>query len=136
MPASFGSRTVQKTPQLGSTLGNNTGDSPLSRSLSGTSIFSTPSLASPKTPATSCESPIPFPYKEKESVILFEKDSFKRCWICFGDESDSEGVWVKPCHCSLVSHEECLLAWISENQKGQSQKKVILPTAFATKPTT
>lgn len=127
MPTSFSSRTVHKNPQLGSTLGNNAGGSPVSRSLSGTSCFSTPSLTSPITPSTSCESPIPFSLIDKEPTILFEKDTFKRCWICFGDESDSEGVWVKPCHCSLVSHEECLLAWISENQKGQSQKKVQCP---------
>lgn len=63
----------------------------------------------------------------KESLSLFESDSLKRCWICFGDEVDSEGRWVKPCHCSLVSHEECLLAWINENQKGHPLKKVRCP---------
>lgn len=56
-----------------------------------------------------------------------ESDVQLRCWICFGDEIDSQGKWVNPCHCSLVSHEECLLAWINENQKGQSKKEVIIP---------
>ncbi|RUP44621.1 hypothetical protein BC936DRAFT_149211 [Jimgerdemannia flammicorona] len=47
-----------------------------------------------------------------------------KCWICFGEDSDSEGRWVRPCKCSLISHEECLLNWISENQKGIPFKKV------------
>lgn len=51
-------------------------------------------------------------------------DEEKRCWICFGEEEDSEGKWVKPCKCSLICHEECLLNWISENQKGQPFRKV------------
>ncbi|KAI9312939.1 hypothetical protein BX666DRAFT_1843082, partial [Dichotomocladium elegans] len=51
----------------------------------------------------------------------------RRCWICFGEDTDSEGVWVKPCKCSLVSHEECLLDWITENQKGSPLKKVHCP---------
>jgi hypothetical protein len=49
----------------------------------------------------------------------------KRCWICLGDDSDSEGNWVKPCFCSLSSHEHCLLSWIKENQKDNPSKKVI-----------
>src|SRR4051812_37066446 len=36
-----------------------------------------------------------------------EEDEEKRCWICHGDETDSEGRWVKPCKCSLICHEEC-----------------------------
>ncbi|GAB5588611.1 hypothetical protein Unana1_03511 [Umbelopsis nana] len=54
-------------------------------------------------------------------------DEEKRCWICFGEEEDSEGKWVKPCKCSLICHEECLLNWISENQKGQPFRKVQCP---------
>lgn len=61
------------------------------------------------------------------SPISLDNDIERRCWICFGDEFDSEGSWVKPCHCSLVSHEQCLLAWITENQKGQSKKEVYCP---------
>lgn len=52
----------------------------------------------------------------------------RRCWICFGEDKDSEGRWVKPCPCSLEAHEQCLLDWISENQKGRSaMKKVTCP---------
>lgn len=53
-------------------------------------------------------------------------DDDRRCWICFGEDEDSEGIWVKPCKCSLVSHEQCLLDWISENQKGSPLKKVCI----------
>ncbi|KAI9005501.1 hypothetical protein CLU79DRAFT_713067 [Phycomyces nitens] len=55
----------------------------------------------------------------------------KRCWICFGEDSDSEGRWVRPCRCSLVSHEECLLDWITENQKDSPSKKVHCPQCAA-----
>ncbi|KAI8097572.1 uncharacterized protein BX664DRAFT_326713 [Halteromyces radiatus] len=52
----------------------------------------------------------------------------RRCWICFGEDKDSDGKWVKPCPCSLVAHEQCLLDWIAENQKGRSpMKKVLCP---------
>jgi hypothetical protein len=51
----------------------------------------------------------------------------KRCWICFGEDTDSEGKWVHPCQCSLVSHEQCLLDWIAENQKITPLKKVSCP---------
>ena len=47
-----------------------------------------------------------------------------RCWICFGDNSDSQGKWVKPCKCSLEAHQLCLLDWIAENQKASPLKKV------------
>jgi hypothetical protein len=48
----------------------------------------------------------------------------RRCWICFGDSSDSQGQWVKPCKCSLEAHQTCLLDWIAENQKASPMKKV------------
>ncbi|SAM04136.1 hypothetical protein [Absidia glauca] len=53
----------------------------------------------------------------------------RRCWICFGEDTDSDGRWVKPCPCSLVSHEQCLLDWIAENQKEgiSTLKKVYCP---------
>ncbi|KAL1924159.1 uncharacterized protein VTP21DRAFT_7194 [Calcarisporiella thermophila] len=57
----------------------------------------------------------------------------RKCWICFGDDAESAGKrWVKPCQCSLISHEECLLKWISENQKGLTSKKVRCPQCQAT----
>lgn len=49
-----------------------------------------------------------------------------RCWICFGDSSDSQGKWVKPCKCSLEAHQSCLLDWIAENQKASPTKKVYI----------
>ncbi|KAI8095031.1 uncharacterized protein B0P05DRAFT_524430 [Gilbertella persicaria] len=51
----------------------------------------------------------------------------RRCWICFGDSSDSEGQWIKPCQCSLEVHQSCLLDWIAENQKASPTKKVNCP---------
>ncbi|KAL7313172.1 hypothetical protein PS15m_006951 [Mucor circinelloides] len=51
----------------------------------------------------------------------------QRCWICFGDSSDSQGKWVKPCKCSLEAHQTCLLDWIAENQKASPTKKVNCP---------
>lgn len=51
----------------------------------------------------------------------------RRCWICFGDSSDSQGKWVKPCKCSLEAHQTCLLDWIAENQKASPTKKVKCP---------
>ncbi|KAI9315086.1 hypothetical protein BX666DRAFT_1959224 [Dichotomocladium elegans] len=50
-----------------------------------------------------------------------------RCWICFGEETDSIGNWVKPCRCSLIAHERCLLNWITENQKKAPFKLVKCP---------
>lgn len=47
----------------------------------------------------------------------------RRCWICFGDSSDSQGQhWVKACQCSLEAHESCLLDWIAESQKDSNKK--------------
>ncbi|GAA5813133.1 hypothetical protein MFLAVUS_006602 [Mucor flavus] len=54
-------------------------------------------------------------------------DTNKRCWICFGEDTDSVGRWVNPCNCSLISHEQCLLDWIAENQKMTPLKKVTCP---------
>ncbi|CAO3625329.1 unnamed protein product [Cunninghamella echinulata] len=55
----------------------------------------------------------------------------RRCWICFGEDGDSEGNWVNPCPCSLVAHEKCLLDWITENQKGSPSKTVHCPQCSA-----
>ncbi|KAI7905489.1 uncharacterized protein BX663DRAFT_499905 [Cokeromyces recurvatus] len=51
----------------------------------------------------------------------------RRCWICFGDSTDSQGPWVKPCKCTLEAHQCCLLEWIAENQKSSPTKKVHCP---------
>ncbi|KAF9430259.1 hypothetical protein BGZ94_007711 [Podila epigama] len=47
-----------------------------------------------------------------------------RCYICFGTDEDSEGRWVKPCQCTLVSHEDCLLDWIDKNRQQFARKQV------------
>lgn len=60
-------------------------------------------------------------------IATTSSDTNKRCWICFGEDTDSEGRWVNPCQCSLVSHEQCLLDWIAENQKMTPLKKVTCP---------
>lgn len=48
-----------------------------------------------------------------------------RCWICFEEESNidplSDPRWRKPCACSLIAHEECLLTWLDETQRQTSQ---------------
>ncbi|RDL42158.1 uncharacterized protein BP5553_02137 [Venustampulla echinocandica] len=41
----------------------------------------------------------------------------RRCWICQGDETEEApgtSIWRKPCPCSLVAHDECLLEWIAD----------------------
>ncbi|KAF9381613.1 hypothetical protein CPB97_007658 [Podila verticillata] len=47
-----------------------------------------------------------------------------RCYICFGTDEDSEGRWVKPCQCTLISHEDCLLDWIDKNRQQFARKQV------------
>ncbi|GJJ73210.1 hypothetical protein EMPS_05568 [Entomortierella parvispora] len=47
-----------------------------------------------------------------------------RCYICFGTEEDSVGRWVKPCQCTLISHEDCLLDWIDKNRQQFARKQV------------
>ncbi|KAK9468068.1 hypothetical protein V1512DRAFT_260706 [Lipomyces arxii] len=41
------------------------------------------------------------------------------CWICLGTSNDpppvgSQHNWRRPCKCSLVAHESCLLLWIPD----------------------
>ncbi|KAF9583825.1 hypothetical protein BGW38_008398 [Lunasporangiospora selenospora] len=47
-----------------------------------------------------------------------------RCYICFGTEDDSVGRWVKPCQCTLISHEDCLLDWIDKNRQQFARRQV------------
>lgn len=63
----------------------------------------------------------------------YEDDKDRRCWICYGEDGDSEGKWVSPCPCSLVAHEKCLLDWITENQKGSPRKIVSVCVCSAKK---
>ncbi|KAI9256193.1 hypothetical protein BY458DRAFT_519634 [Sporodiniella umbellata] len=69
-----------------------------------------------------------------ESTILAPRAPVvieRRCWICFGDSSDSQGRWVKPCGCTLEAHQSCLLDWIAENQKASPTKTVRCPQCSA-----
>lgn len=46
-----------------------------------------------------------------------EQLDIRRCWICQGDETEEApgtSIWRKPCPCSLVAHDECLLEWIAD----------------------
>jgi hypothetical protein len=112
---------------------NNLADSMCSNaSTSSTSSSSSSTILAPRPPVSTGsetttqvvqeeESPLPQPVITTPQI---EEEEVKRCWICFGEEEDSEGKWVKPCKCSLICHEECLLNWISENQKGQPFRRV------------
>ncbi|KAG0047654.1 hypothetical protein BGZ83_007320 [Gryganskiella cystojenkinii] len=70
-----------------------------------------PSASTAATPATGSGSS--GPYQEPT-----------RCYICFGTEEDSVGRWVKPCQCTLISHEDCLLDWIDKNRQQFARKQV------------
>ncbi|KAI8978946.1 hypothetical protein BDB01DRAFT_798685 [Pilobolus umbonatus] len=52
-----------------------------------------------------------------------------QCWICY---SDSDEEWVRPCQCSLVCHESCLLYWIAENEQRKPWKQVRCPQCAST----
>ncbi|CDS10028.1 hypothetical protein LRAMOSA02705 [Lichtheimia ramosa] len=54
-----------------------------------------------------------------------------RCWICY-DENDNSDRWVKPCKCSLTSHEQCLLDWIAETQKNSPHTRAACPQCGST----
>ncbi|EGG01664.1 uncharacterized protein MELLADRAFT_91928 [Melampsora larici-populina 98AG31] len=64
-------------------------------------------------------------------------DEPRKCWICYDDEEpeslesdlgypvlttsaslqlQKKRKWVKPCRCSLVAHESCLLTWVTTYQ--------------------
>ncbi|CAG8501761.1 9459_t:CDS:2 [Acaulospora colombiana] len=82
----------------------------------------TDTVTSPATTSTATQTASNSTLAGRSSASLEEVD--KRCWICFGEESDSVGKWVRPCKCSLICHEECLLNWITENQKSTALKKL------------
>jgi len=57
----------------------------------------------------------------------------KLCWICREEEirGDTAQVgparsWVHPCACTLVAHEDCLLAWVKESQAQPSRRDTAL----------
>jgi hypothetical protein len=99
-------------------------DDPLSSSQSSTTLGQTGSSESSNSSvvssADSSDSSTILAPRQPQRTIVEER----RCWICFGDSSDSQGQWVKPCKCSLEAHQTCLLDWIAENQKDSPMKKV------------
>lgn len=45
-----------------------------------------------------------------------------KCWICLqsaDEDTASSSAWRAPCACTLRAHEDCLLDWIADVQKGQ-----------------
>ncbi|KAG2209925.1 hypothetical protein INT47_003360, partial [Mucor saturninus] len=95
-------------------------DDLLSNSQSSSILSSTSSNSSSSTStAESSDSSTILAPRQPQRVVSEEP----RCWICFGDSSDSQGQWVKPCKCSLEAHQTCLLDWIAENQKATPTKK-------------
>ncbi|KAL7418192.1 hypothetical protein BDY24DRAFT_374400 [Mrakia frigida] len=51
-----------------------------------------------------------------------EAPSDQECWICLADEEDAPSrKGIRPCHCSLVAHEHCLLVWIASKQEHTSE---------------
>ncbi|KAI8880178.1 hypothetical protein K501DRAFT_255484 [Backusella circina FSU 941] len=56
-----------------------------------------------------------------------DTSSEHKCWICWDTIDTSKQQWIRPCKCSLVSHQHCLLSWITENQKFSPRKKVYCP---------
>lgn len=104
----------------------------------------TPSLASSSSPMSESSSTSTAFVKELESISARSRSvatstssqptsisaataSYQepnRCYICFGTDEDSDGRWVKPCQCTLISHEDCLLDWIDKNRQQFARKQV------------
>lgn len=62
---------------------------------------------------------------KRTRVVTVDDVENRTCWICSdGDSDDDENAqrrtWVHPCKCSLVAHEDCLLAWIRSRRQGGS----------------
>lgn len=53
------------------------------------------------------------------------------CWVCYASEADAPNAeWVNPCRCRGTSkwvHHHCLMRWIDEKQRGQTNTKVHCP---------
>ncbi|GAO47684.1 hypothetical protein SAICODRAFT_10421 [Saitoella complicata NRRL Y-17804] len=67
-------------------------------------------------------------------INLARPEPPRRCWICLVDETEgapdgapSTLVWKKPCTCSLVAHEHCLLNWISIQESDARSDKATCP---------
>ena len=82
------------------------------------------STAAPRPAATDAQS-----QKVDNSPDSNYKDTPK-CWICLVDDADQvataallDAHWRRPCGCSLVAHESCLRAWISQTFTPRSAVK-------------
>ena len=71
-----------------------------------------------------------------ENINKNSVDQERRCWICFGTESEDPSCksqklqWIRPCLCrgdTKWVHEECLLEWIDEKQAGNRDLSVSCP---------
>ncbi|KAI8339069.1 hypothetical protein BC941DRAFT_350126 [Chlamydoabsidia padenii] len=112
----------------------NSSDESISSSSSSTILASRPLRRSSTRSRTLATTEIPTPAlaptvataavtnNQPQATTRGTDDNDRRCWICYGEDGDSEGKWVSPCPCSLVAHEKCLLDWITENQKGSPRK--------------
>ncbi|KAF8501993.1 hypothetical protein JB92DRAFT_849414 [Gautieria morchelliformis] len=65
----------------------------------------------------------------KSSAPTIDDLRVKLCWICREEESrddassSSSRLWVHPCSCTLVAHQDCLLEWIKESQLQPSRRE-------------
>ncbi|KAJ1927006.1 hypothetical protein IWQ60_003302 [Tieghemiomyces parasiticus] len=41
-----------------------------------------------------------------------------RCWVCLDGDTGPDKAWAKPCPCTMVAHQSCLLNWVT-NQLAQ-----------------
>ncbi|CAO3587940.1 unnamed protein product [Absidia cylindrospora] len=94
--------------------------------LSGQQTSSSPSSSSSRSTIQNTK-PSDSTSEEPANIITQNIEQDRQCWICYGNDDDSEGNWVSPCPCSLTAHEKCLLDWIIENQKGSPRKLVRCP---------
>lgn len=95
--------------------------SPLSESSSTSAAF-VKELESISARSRSAVSTLPQPTSISAATAAYQEPN--RCYICFGTDEDSDGRWVKPCQCTLISHEDCLLDWIDKNRQQFARKQV------------
>ncbi|KAJ1914986.1 hypothetical protein IWQ60_008606 [Tieghemiomyces parasiticus] len=36
-----------------------------------------------------------------------------RCWVCLDGDTGPDKAWAKPCPCTMVAHQSCLLNWVT-----------------------
>ncbi|KAI5298916.1 hypothetical protein KEM56_003668 [Ascosphaera pollenicola] len=56
-----------------------------------------------------------------------EEDDTRRCWICYGDETEDPSPkpeWRSPCPCALTAHESCLLDWLADIENSSPRRRL------------